>query len=298
MIGTLALAGIFPFAGFWSKDEILAGTGSANEGVGNYHFALIMLLIGAFCTAAYMTRTIWYAFYNGEYKGHGHPHESGPVITWPLIILAGLTCTVWVLNLPAKFLFDWRLPQQFTLKFEHYVEPVGPFFPGTTANFTHAEFNGWIATLSLIVAGSGLGLAYLFYFKRALRPLEGLAARNSVMGFLKRVLVNKYYLDWLYTDIIVGSIKKPIAAAAYWINQHVLDGVVNGAGKSAVVSGRWVYEKIDQGVIDGVVNGTGTVANASGGELRRVQTGRVQQYAALFFAAAAILAGVFVLVIG
>jgi NADH-quinone oxidoreductase subunit L len=298
LIGTAALAGIIPFAGFWSKDEILAGTGSANDGVGNYHFALIMLLIAAFCTAAYMTRTIWYAFYNGEYKGHGHPHESGPRITVPLIILAVLSATAGLLNLPNKIFFDIELPSSITLLFEHYVEPVGPFFPGSALDFTHAEFNGWVAALSLVVAGGGAGLAYLFYWKRALRPLEGLATRSRVAGFFKNILVNKYYLDWLYTDVIVGTIKKPIAAAAYWFNQKVLDGAVDGAGKGSVLAGRWVYSKIDQSVIDGAVKGTGTVANASGGELRRMQTGRVQQYAALFFAAAAILAGVFVLVVG
>ncbi|HKY16797.1 MAG TPA: NADH-quinone oxidoreductase subunit L [Microthrixaceae bacterium] len=298
LIGTLALAGIIPFAGFWSKDEILAGTGSANEGVGNYHFALVMLLIGAFCTAAYMTRTIWYAFYNGEYKGHGHPHESGPVITWPLIVLAALTCVIWLVNIPTKFFFDWRPPESFTLKFEHYVEPVGPFFPGSSDNFTHAEFNGWIAALSLLVAGGGLLAGYLFYWKRALKPLENLAEKSRLAAFFKNILVNKYYFDWLYTDVIVHAVKKPIAAAAYWFNQKVLDGVVDGAGKTAVASGRFVYDKIDQGVIDGVVNGTAVVATESGGELRRTQTGRVQQYAALFFAAAAILAGIFVLVIG
>ncbi len=92
--------------------------------------------------------------------------------------------------------------------------------------------------------------------------------------------------------------KRPIAAGANWFNQHVLDGVVNGVGKGAVVSGQWVYENIDQKVVDTVVDGTGVVATESGGELRRVQTGHIQQYAALFFAAAAVLAGVFVLVVG
>ena len=98
--------------------------------------------------------------------------------------------------------------------------------------------------------------------------------------------------------LAVGTVKRPIAAAANWVNQHVIDAVVNGAGRGAVASGRWVYEKIDQNVVDGAVIGTGVVANESGGELRRFQTGHIQQYAALFFAASALLAGVFVEVVG
>ena len=81
-------------------------------------------------------------------------------------------------------------------------------------------------------------------------------------------------------------------------NQNIIDGIVNGAGTSAVKTGRFVYDKIDQGVVDATVNGVGAVAEASGGELRQSQTGHVQQYAALFFAAAALLAGVIVVVVG
>ena len=79
------------------------------------------------------------------------------------------------------------------------------------------------------------------------------------------MLVNKYYLDYLYTDIIVGGIKGPIAQAAYWFNQNVIDGVVNGAG---VGVGRapasCVYDNIDQGVVDGVVNGSGARRGGAG----------------------------------
>jgi len=111
------------------------------------------------------------------------------------------------------------------------------------------------------------------------------------------VLVEKYYFDWLYTGVIAGAVKGPIARAAYWFNQKVLDGIVDGAGTSAVVGGRWVYDKIDQAVIDGAINGSGAAAEHSGQGLRRMQTGRVQQYAALLFAGAALLAGIFIVVI-
>ena len=82
MIGTLALAGIFPFAGFWSKDEILVTAGRSD-----YDVFLVVGLVGALLTAAYMTRCVYLTFF-GEYRGHGQPHESERAITVPLIILS------------------------------------------------------------------------------------------------------------------------------------------------------------------------------------------------------------------
>jgi NADH-quinone oxidoreductase subunit L len=293
LIGTLALAGIFPLSGFWSKDEILAGTGSfpGTEGAnGSYHLMLIMLLLAAFCTAAYMTRTVWYAFY-GEYRGHGTPHEGGPRITVPLIILATLGAIAGFANMPQAFEF---LPDGLQTRFEHYVEPVGLYFPA----ITHAEFNAPLAIVSVGVALLGGGIAYLYYFRDAFAGLHGLAERNRLAGFFKNILVNKYYFDWLYTNVIVGFVKRPLAAATNWVNQHVIDGLVNLVGKTAVGTGGWVYKHVDQQVVDGAVNGAGMTAGEAGSALRLTQSGRIQQYAALFFAAVAILAAVFVVVIG
>ncbi|CAB4687008.1 MAG: NADH-quinone oxidoreductase subunit L [Actinobacteria bacterium] len=293
LVATAALAGVFPLSGFWSKDEILAGTGSfpGTEGAnGEYHVMLIMLLLAAFCTAAYMTRTIWYAFY-GEYRGHGTPHESGPRITTPLIILASLGAIAGIVNLPAAFDF---LPEGTQTRFEHYVEPVGLYFPA----ITHAGFNPVLALVSVAVGLAGIGLAYLYFFKNAFAGLHGLAERNKVAAFFKNILVNKYYFDWLYTTVIVGFVKGPLARAANWFSANVIDGLVNLVGKTAVGSGNWVYKNVDQKVVDGAVNGAGSSASGVGAMLRLTQTGRIQQYAALFFAAVAILAGVFVVVIG
>jgi NADH-quinone oxidoreductase subunit L len=297
VLATGALAGIFPLAGFWSKDEILAGTGGANVAVGTYYFALVVLIIAAAGTAAYMTRTIWYAFYNGEYKGHGEPHESGPRMAIPLIVLGAMSVIAGFANLPEKIFFDWHLPSWLTLHFEHLVEPVGAFFPGHGGGFTHAEFNGWLAFGALALAVAAILFVYGYYWKGLFRPLHGLAERNRVARVGKTALENKLYFDWLYTDVILAFVKGPLAKAAYWFNQSVLDSVVDGVGTTAVKTGQFVYEHIDQGLVDGAVNGTAFVAEETGGGLRKVQSGRVQQYAALFFAAAAILAGVFVLVV-
>ena len=293
LIATGALAGIFPLSGFWSKDEILAGTGSfpGTEGAnGTYHLMLVMLLLAAFCTAAYMTRTIWYAFY-GEYRGHGTPHEGGPRITVPLIILASLGAIAGLANLPKAFDF---LPEGARIRFEYYVEPIGLYFP----SISHADFNLPLAIVSVAFGLAGIGLVYAFYFRNAFAGLHGLAERNKVAAFFKNILVNKYYFDWLYTTVIVGFVKGPLARATNWVNQNIIDGVVNLIGKGAVGAGGWVYENVDQKVVDGAVNGAGMVAGETGSALRMTQTGRIQQYAALFFAAVAILAAVFVVVIG
>jgi NADH-quinone oxidoreductase subunit L len=96
---------------------------------------------------------------------------------------------------------------------------------------------------------------------------------------------------------VAGGVKGPIARGVNWFNQRGIDGVVDGAGTTAVRSGRWVYDKIDQGVIDGTVHASGNAAEGGGQAARHMQTGKVQQYAAWLFAGAAVLAGVFIIVI-
>ena len=120
--------------------------------------------------------------------------------------------------------------------------------------------------------------------------------RSRLLGAGHRFLVNKYYLDDLYEKVIVHGIAHPIARAAYWINQNVIDGIVNGVGIGGKRTGLWIYRNIDQGLVDGAVNGSGVVARESGGALRPVQSGRINQYGALLFGAAAIGALVLVIV--
>jgi NADH-quinone oxidoreductase subunit L len=110
-------------------------------------------------------------------------------------------------------------------------------------------------------------------------------------------LENKYYLDTLYTDIIAADTKGPLARAAYWVNQNVLDGIVDGAAAVSKKVSVFVYRDVDQLVVDGVVNGTGLVSEESGQFLRRMQTGKVQQYAAILFSGVVVLAGVLVFVV-
>ena len=282
LVATGALMGIFPLAGFWSKDEILAGSGQFG-----YQFALVMGAIGAFLTCGYMARVLYYTFWGearGAAKAHT-PHESGPRIVVPLYLLAGLSVIAGFANFPFGVLGDG-----FNLRFEHYVQPTGDYFPTITA----VDFSWATAGISLAIAGLAIALTYLWYWKD--KGPHGITERNKLARAGYKTLENKYGLDILYTNIIAGGIKGPIARAAYWFNQHVLDGVVNGAGIGARKAGQFVYDKIDQGVVDTIVNGTGQSAEASGQALRKEQNGKVQSYGAYLFAGATVLAAVFVFV--
>lgn len=286
LIATLALAGIFPLAGFWSKDEILAGASSGQQNA--YTIMLIFGLITAFLTAAYMGRAYWLTFW-GDYRGHAKPHESPKVITVPLMILAGCAILFGFTNFPGNF-FGIHLPSGVTTRFEHFVEPTFAFPP-----LQHAEFTPWLAVVSTILAASGLFLAYQYYEKN--RGPHGLTSRNKVALAGYTFLENKYYLDELYTGVVAGSTKGPLARAANWFNQNILDGIINGIGLGARKIAAVVYVFADQLIIDGAVNGSGQGSEGAGQLLRKIQTGKVQQYASILFAGAVVLAGVLVFVV-
>jgi NADH-quinone oxidoreductase subunit L len=136
-----------------------------------------------------------------------------------------------------------------------------------------------------------LGTAAVFWLDRKeLSGLKGLTERNSAAGAGHRFLLNKYYLDHLYEGTIVASIRGPFARAAYWVNQHVIDGVVNTAGKSSAALGRLVYRYVDQDVVDGAVNGIANETGQAGGLMTYIQTGRVQRYALILFGSVGLLA--------
>ena len=306
LVATIALMGLPPLAGFWSKDEILAGTGGwgllgGTGGNGAYTAMLVMGLAGAAVTAAYMTRVIYLTFF-GQYRGEGHPHESGPRILAPLYALAAMAVAAGLFNMPAGFQL-W--PEGAQERFGHYVEPVAAYFP----SIAHATPSWSLAVVSTLVALGGAAAAYRYYFVRVRARSEaegrsltelpdGPTAANKLARAGHRVLADKYYLDHLYTGIVAGGVKGPVARAAYWTNQKVIDATVDGAGRSAVAAGRAVYDRLDQGVIDNVIiDGSGRVSDSAGEGLRGMQTGKIQQYAAILFAAAAVLAGVFIVVV-
>ncbi|HMF84146.1 MAG TPA: NADH-quinone oxidoreductase subunit L [Acidimicrobiia bacterium] len=265
VIGSLALAGIFPLAGFWSKDEILVTAGDAG-----FTAFLVLGLVGAFLTAAYMTRCVYLTFF-GEFRGHGQPHESPPTLTVPLVVLSVMSVAVGFLNAEA-----------------FGIETFRDWFEGAVAlpPLRHPSFNSLVAVVSVTVAVIGIGIAaYLWFQREELGPFRNLTQRNAAARAGYRFLENKYYLDDLYENVIVAGIRGPIAQASYWVNQHVIDAVVNAIGRETVAAARETYDVIDQKVVDGAVNRLGETTGETGGLLRYVQSGRVQRYALTLFAA-------------
>ena len=362
IVSTLALAGVFPFSGFFSKDEIID-----NVGYAGYTIFMWVGLLGAFMTAAYMTRATYLTFFgtprgaaagehHDEHDAHGHdahddqdshapavhddhghdahashgPRESGPLITIPLIILATLAIGSGLLN-AVPFGENWE-------NFKKWVEPRGQVVSVTGIDHStgshgesrviqpearvaagaesdcgkktptdgvcyapqlkHAKFKWSKASISLGIVAAGIIISWFVsvqLYTRRNKALVGLTQRNKLLGAGYAFLVNKYYLDVLYEKIIVRSIAHPISRGAYWINQNILDGIVNGAGLGSKAVAGWVYRNIDQRVVDGAVNKSGDAAQGAGSIVRPVQSGKVNQYGALLFGAAAI--GALVLVI-
>jgi len=252
VVGSLALAGIPIFAGFFSKDEIL---GEA-FGRGYYLFWAVGLLV-AFMTAFYTFRMVYMTFH-GRWRGPRdawqHVHESAPTIVAPLVILAVPTILVGLfLGIPPEggLIHGW-LEEVF-----HGAEEAGAgILPGSIAAGGHAGFSLFPGGL-LLLAGAGVGaagiwLAYRWYILDPEAPARFVARIPFGLGpGMYAASVNKYYVDDLYSlvwargGVLVGN-------ALWWFDAKVIDGAVNGAG--------WIAERL-------------------GGLLRRSQTGHVQNYA-------------------
>jgi len=239
LIGCLAISGIPPFAGFFSKDEILSHV---------YEHSKVMWAIGvftSFLTAFYMFRLLFLTFF-GEFRGteeqRHHLHESPASMTLPLIVLAVLSAVGGFMGAPMfvgkHFLADYLapiftyskqiLPAAFTTEPEHSTELM-------------------LMGISVLVAVIGIVLAYVQYVARAQRPAEDDAQRSAP----ENLVYHKYYIDELYDTIIV----KPVMALSTGL-----------------------YKFVENGIIDPIVNGVGRVTLAGGRALRNVQTGSVETY--------------------
>jgi NADH-quinone oxidoreductase subunit L len=289
-IATIAIAGIPPFSGFFSKDEILGAVFHSPYG-GPVIWGIGVLTAGF--TSFYMFR-LWFMTFFGELKlgsvdlgeeahaahapaqaahgaashshghaddqshGHGRVHESPWVMLAPLVILAVLS-----------FVGGWVGVPQFMRghnEIEHFLAPVmqsGPAVAGEAvsdkdATTSHAgeatpENTGeeWLlAGTSVAAALIGLFFAYLFYYKSPELPER----ITSKMHGIYMMVLHKYYVDEGYGAIFV----KPLLAL------------------STVV----LWRGVDQGVIDGLVNGAGTASQGVGNELRQMQSGNIRSYAA------------------
>ena len=258
IIGTVALAGLPPFAGFFSKDEILASFN--HEGEITFFFIAVL---GAFITAFYMTRAVSLTFL-GEYRGHGHPHESHNLMTTPLLALSVFAIASGWVNIPGVYtgFTDWV-----TTRKNKIVE-------------YHPESFDLFALSSGLLAGLlGIALGYYLY------QLQGSAETGDDKIKIQpiwSVLENKYYLDDFYFKYVIDPVKINISKAVDKFNTNVIDRFVNGFGQIASLLGGIVYNNFDQNGIDKLLNMSSSGTDSFGGKVKLLQTGKTQQYLMLF----------------
>lgn len=196
VIGALALAGVFPLAGFWSKDEILLVTRDAGF-TGLYIIATFV----AFLTAFYMFRLIFIAFF-GETRSDNTPHESPPAMTIPLIILAFFSIVAGFVGAPFVKKGFWA--------FVYYGSPHQPV-PDL-----------FVIIVSNVVALSGILLAWLIYYKKVISAEKIKASFMPIYTLLE----NKYYIDeiyqWFFDKIVLA-----ISSVFNWCDRNIVDGVAH-----------------------------------------------------------------------
>ena len=258
LIAALAISGIFPLSGFWSKDEIVAATSG-------HPVFMVLTLAVAFMTAFYMFR-LYFMTFTGKPRDdekYNHAHESPKVMTYPLIFLAFLSVVSGWIGLP------WLHHGFSSVVFHEHPH--------------HPEFHISLALISTILALSGIGLAYLMYYKRSIDP----AKLGASMRGLYTTLYNKYYFDEAYGALFIRPYYR-MCDGWFWFDQHIIDGLVNGVGWFGIQWGRF-QRWFDETFVDGAVNGVGLVTRAFGASIRHLQTGRLQNYAFIIFAALVIL---------
>ena len=273
-IATLAISGIPPFAGFFSKDEILWQ--SYSSPFGRWWLWAIGVL-AALMTAFYMFRLIYLTFFNESHVDHEvehHIHESPSSMIIPLQILAVLSLIGGFVQIP-KFLGGYN-------GFERWLEPVfkGTVGEASAAAVEHAAIysvgtEALFAMFSVVVALVGIYVAYRFYFKPSPAPDRVMAGVQPVYN----TLLHKYYVDEIYDGVFVNR-AKDVGNGLWAFDRGVIDGGVNGSGWltrfTANVSCWW-----DKWVVDGIVNAVGFTVKILSYPLRILQSGFVQSYAFL-----------------
>ena len=234
LLGCIAIAGIPPFSGFFSKDEILAGAFAKNP------VYYVIGVFGAMLTAFYMFRlyaTTFLGKFRGTHDQEHHLHESPAAITFPLIVLAVLSVTAGFLGIPEVFAKNAHL-------LEHYLEPI--FADSKNIQNTHISNPStelMLMVVSVVVALIGVIYAWTRFSKNP--------DFEDASGFGK-VLANKWYVDELYNAIII----KPLNALATFFNsifeKSIIDGIVNGVGKTVKYGSRQI-RLIQSGQVGGYV---------------------------------------------
>jgi len=282
LMGTFALTGVFPWAGFWSKDEIL---GEALHG-GRWG-VYVALTLAAFLTAFYMGRQVCLTFLGRPRSQHAEEaHETPVVMTGPLVVLAVFATTLGLAGVPEGFPVLGPLFGNNPL--HHYIGAmmalVGHHGEAVPVNFV-------VMGLSLLLALGGLFVGWLIYGRR---PLAAGQADPMVaaLGPVHRVLANRYYVDEFYQATVIRAVLWLAEVFAKFDSRWVIDPVVNLVGR-AVVALSDLLSRFDLRIVDGMVNGIGRGARAAGRSLRQVQTGFVQDYLLVVVTTVLLLLGVF-----
>jgi NADH-quinone oxidoreductase subunit L len=253
LIATLAISGIPPFAGFFSKDEILAAAFARGGDTPIYYVFYGMGILAALLTAFYMARLMAMTFMGQNRTGERerpHLHEAPWIMTGPLVVLGVLSLVGGALNLPHLVGGHTAL--------ERWLEPV--MEPGLRLG--HLVMPQGSTEYLLVGAAVAIGaLGLLLGFRATLRRPILPAAQAPADTGLARVLNRKYYVDELYDALVV----RPVV----WLSRVVL------------------WRGVDQGVVDGAaVNGAAWASRVAGGGLRLLQTGQVGIYVVLFLVGA------------
>ena len=266
LIGTIAIAGIPPLAGFFSKDEILWQAFSSHHG----HIAFwILATVAAFMTAFYMFRLMYLTFFGQPRMDHHtmeHIHESPRSMTVPLMILAGLSIIGGWIGIPALL----HIPS-IPFSLYHWLEPVtgSPHAEGAAVNHT---LEALLMVGSIVVALIGIGIATMMYLRRP-EMAEKMAAS---FPRLHNLLYRKYYVDEIYNAAVVQPIKS-LCLFLSAFDLKVIDGIVNGSAWATLrtsIASIWV----DINFVDLTVNLVGAIVRYFGGLVRKLQTGGVQSY--------------------
>ncbi|HHI81231.1 MAG TPA: NADH-quinone oxidoreductase subunit L [Planctomycetes bacterium] len=281
LISTLAIAGFPFFSGFYSKDAIVAATMHPQPGyeavLGDVHGFLwmlprILIPLAALMTAFYMFRLIFMTF-------HGEPqsdkarnaHESPFSITFPLVVLSAMAifgASPWIFNGDLLGHHIW---------FDSLIKNPG-FDPEAgkilVAGSPEAEAHGLAPLVtSLIVAFSGILLAFLFYFWKVLNPAKVVQA----LGPVYTTIYNKYYFDEFYLKFIVRPLVYQWNVFCAAFDKFVIDGFVNGVGR-ATTSLSFKSGWFDKNIVDGFVNFLAFVTQVLGAISRLFQTGSLPNY--------------------
>ncbi len=261
LIGTLAIAGIPPLAGFWSKDEIMA------HAFLQHHYVLYLFAaIGAFLTSFYMFRLTYLTFYGQsrvDPKVERHIHESPQVMTRPLMILAGLSVLGGFLGVPPEH--GW---------FQGFLESVATPVGVVPHDVSMGTLFG-LMVVAISIALGGWGLAHYMY---AINPTMAENWSKRYAGAY-RIILNKYYVDELYDAIFVEPCKR-LGRIWDWIDRHMIDRFIRGIGHGTDISAAGVTWA-EKHVIYGGLNVMGYANHLAARSWRKLQTGAVNHYAAV-----------------